>query len=123
MEGSVLQVGTGVRRALRRGRRAVATLGHELVELGLVLGLAQAVEEALEFLLLILEAAQRLLAILVEGAIAARREAATEATAEIAEGFRAFLLPAAETATRATEHPSTPYRKGQDRQTQRPPGH
>src|SRR5690625_383142 len=47
------------------------TLRHELVELGLVLGLPQALEEIEELLLLFLEPPQRLFAILIEGAVAA----------------------------------------------------
>src|SRR5581483_3635499 len=60
---------------LRRGGGA-PTLGHELVELGLVLGVAQPLEEGLKLLGLLLEPPQRLLAILVEGAIAGRLEGA-----------------------------------------------
>jgi hypothetical protein len=45
-------------RGLRLGgrRSALATVGHELVELGLVLGEAQPVEEVAELLLLLFEA-------------------------------------------------------------------
>src|SRR5690348_11072344 len=56
---------------LRRSRRALAQFGHELVELGLVLGEAQAVEEGAELLLLFLQPAQRLGAVFVERAVAA----------------------------------------------------
>src|SRR3954452_2573499 len=56
-------------------------LGHELVELFLVLGVAQAVEEILELDLLFLEAAQGFDAVFVEGAVAARGRAKAEATA------------------------------------------
>ena len=55
----------------RRRRRTIATLGHELVELGLVLGVPQAIEESLELALLFLETLQRLFAILIERAVAA----------------------------------------------------
>ncbi len=48
-------------------------IGHELVELGLVLGFAQSRQEFLEFALLVFEPAQRLGAIFVEGAVAGRR--------------------------------------------------
>ena len=51
--------------------RAVATLGHELVELGAVFGKAQALQELLELALLVLEPAQCIGAIFVKGAIAA----------------------------------------------------
>src|SRR5258708_11480550 len=47
-------------------------LRHELVELFLVLGVTQAIEEVLEFGLLLLEAAQRFHAVFVESAVAAR---------------------------------------------------
>src|SRR5260370_42387459 len=47
-------------------------LRHELVELFLVLGVTQAIEEILEFGLLLLEAPQRFHAVFVEGAVAAR---------------------------------------------------
>src|SRR5690242_14034413 len=60
---------------LRRGavfaRAAVAHLGHELVELGLVLGLAQPVEKLAELALLLFEPAQCLIAVFVKGAVAA----------------------------------------------------
>ena len=51
---------------------AIAPLGHELVELGLVLGMAQAVEKLFEFALLVLEVAEGLRAIFVKRPIAAR---------------------------------------------------
>src|SRR5262249_12718487 len=73
-----------LRRLVVRRRRPVAVLPHERVELFLVLGVAQAAEELLELLLLLLEAPQRLAAIFVEGAVSAggRSEAeAAEATA------------------------------------------
>src|SRR5215475_15355615 len=56
-------------------------LRHEGVELFLVLGVAQAAEEILELLLLLFQATQRLLTILVEGAVAAGRRAKAEAMA------------------------------------------
>ena len=58
----------GPRRLRRRRTRAV--LRHEGVELFLVLGVAQAVEEVAEFNLLFLEPAQRVGAVFVEGAVA-----------------------------------------------------
>src|SRR5262249_61343215 len=54
-------------------RRPVAALGHELVELGLVLGEAEASEELAKFALLLLEAAQSVRSIFIEGAVAAGR--------------------------------------------------
>src|SRR5882762_6119682 len=53
-------------------RRALLVLRHERVELFLVLGVAQAIEEILELDLLFLEALQGFGAVLVEGAVAAR---------------------------------------------------
>src|SRR5712671_2186596 len=61
-----------VLRRLRRRAAPVAPVRHELIELGLVLGGAQAVEEIAELLLLVLEAPQRLGPIVVEGVVAAR---------------------------------------------------
>src|ERR1700742_3127056 len=52
-------------------RRVLPALGHELVELGLVLGEAQAVEEGGEIALFLFQAAQRVLAVLVERPVAA----------------------------------------------------
>ena len=63
-------------RLRRRCFGAAAALGHELVEFGLVLGVAQAVEELLELALLLFEAAQGFGAVFVEGAVAARGLAA-----------------------------------------------
>src|SRR5258705_7741231 len=57
---------------LRRRAAPVAPVRHELVELGLVLGGAQAVEELPELLLLVFEAPQSLGPIVVEGVVAAR---------------------------------------------------
>src|SRR6202453_2624404 len=54
---------------------AIPPLGHELIEFGAVPGEAQPREEILELALLIFEALQRLLAIVVEGPVAARRGA------------------------------------------------
>src|SRR5689334_4308169 len=84
-----------LRRLMRRLRGAIAAFGHELVELGLVLGEAQPVEKLPEFLLLVLETLQGLHAVIVEGAIAAgRREApGTAAAHAIAHPFH-LVLPA-----------------------------
>src|SRR6476661_4861808 len=54
-------------------------LRHELVELFLVLGVTQTIEEILELGLLFFETTQRFHAVLVEGAIAARRRTEAEA--------------------------------------------
>ena len=50
----------------------VAVLRHELIELFLVLGVTQPIEEVAEFGLLFLKAPQRFHAVFVEGAVAAR---------------------------------------------------
>src|SRR6202795_3672037 len=65
-----------LRLIVRRGR-SLLVLRHELVELFLVLGVTQAIEEIAEFGLLFLEALQRFDAVLVEGAVAARGRAET----------------------------------------------
>src|SRR5712691_5666787 len=57
----------------------MAAFAHELVEFRLVLGVAQLVEELHEFALFFFETAQRLGAVLVKGAIAARGSIATAA--------------------------------------------
>src|ERR1700740_986499 len=61
--------------------RAGAVLSHEGVELFLVLGVAQACQEILELLLLFFKTTQRLHAVFVEGAVAARGRTETEAEA------------------------------------------
>src|SRR5260370_7873739 len=59
---------------LRRGRRGrIAPLSHELVELGLVLGHAQALQEFTEFALLLFQPLQRIGTVFIESAVAARR--------------------------------------------------
>src|ERR1043166_3444167 len=112
-------------RRLRRG--AVAPLGHELVELGLVLGEAQPVEEVAEFALLVLEPTQRLGAVLVEGMVAARRRPlprtapALHAVAHAAHLLfhpLHFALPAL---AATTTHALAPDHEGEDREAHRPP--
>jgi hypothetical protein len=49
-----------------------AALGHELVELGLVLGVTQTVEKLLELALFFFEASQSFDAVFVKGVVAAR---------------------------------------------------
>src|SRR3982074_562688 len=68
--------------AVRGRRRTLPMLGHELIELFLVLGVPQALQEFLKFGLLLLKAPQRFHAVFVEGAVAARgRAKAAEAEA------------------------------------------
>ena len=78
---------SGFRAGLRL--RALAALLHELVEFGLVTRLAQLAEEVHELLMFVLEAAQGLLAVGVERAVARTRR-----TAEAARlGFRGAVVP------------------------------
>src|SRR3954452_20913892 len=101
---------SGARR-LGRGAAAfgaAAALVEELVELGLVAGEAEPVEEVAELLLLLLEAAKRLHPVLVEGAVAgaagrlpfpgaapaAARGAAAPRLSRVAPARAALLLPA-----------------------------
>ncbi len=69
-------------------------LGHELIELGPVFGEAQPRQEVLERLLLVFEPLQRLLAIIVEGAVAARgrAEAVTAAPETLHASAKALHL-------------------------------
>ena len=64
-------------RGLRLG--PVAALGHELIELGLVLGEAQPVQELTELALLVFQPAQGLGAIFVEAGCRSRGPRATAA--------------------------------------------
>src|SRR6516164_1133525 len=73
-----LQVESLRLRLRRRGfvARAIAAIGHKLIELGAILGKAQPLQELPEFALLILEPAQGLGAVLIERAVAARGRSA-----------------------------------------------
>ena len=53
-------------------RGLVAAVGHELIELGLILGAPQTVQKAGELLLLLFEPFQRLGPVIIEGGVAAR---------------------------------------------------
>src|ERR1051325_5605880 len=68
-------------RLTRRRRRTVAPFGHELVELGFVLGHAQPGEEIAKLALLLFKPAEGVGAIFVERAIAARGRATPETAA------------------------------------------
>src|SRR5215471_6037004 len=57
-------------------RGPVTAFRHELVELDLVLGVAQAIEEIAEIALLLFEPPQRLGAVFIEGTVAAGRRGA-----------------------------------------------
>src|SRR5207248_8273966 len=69
---------SGLRLAIGWGVRAGAMLRHEEIELFLVLGMTQPIEEFAKLLLLFLEPPQRLHAVFIEGAVAARRRAERE---------------------------------------------
>src|SRR5476651_1431874 len=105
--------------------RAVAALAHELVEFRAILGRAQAIEIVVELALLLVELAQRLHAIFVEGdvaralvpaAAAAPARAALEraplvarGTAGVATFGRGPVTPRTIMATTKTEHASAPF--------------
>jgi hypothetical protein len=101
--------------ALRLGVRSAAlAIVHELVELGLVLRLAQPIEELPELALLFLEPAQRVRAIFVEGVVAGRlRPAAAPAATRGALPTAARLVHAVEIPF-PTAHASAPDEIGQD---------
>src|ERR1700759_3702460 len=77
----------------RRRCRTGAMLRHERIELFLVLGVAQAIEEILELDLLLLKPPQRIRAVFVEGAIAARGRAEAEAAAIGLPGIHVVAHP------------------------------
>src|SRR5215217_915368 len=79
-----------LRLVVRRGR-TLLVLRHELVELFLVLGVTQAIEEILELDLLFFETLQGFRAVFVEGAVAARGR--TEAEAGKAPALHAAAHP------------------------------
>src|SRR5690606_5707031 len=107
-----------LRRAFRR--RTVAPLGHEGIELGLVLGEAKPLQERLELALLFFQSPQGVVAVFIEGRVAARRgpEGRTAAETGTAAHLRAhpvhlrlqaihLVLPAIVAAITAS-HSSTP---------------
>src|SRR3954451_8056720 len=99
-----------------RRRGAPGTIGHKLVELGLVLGLAEPLEEIEEFLLLVFETAQRLGLVVVEGAVAARFEAVSGGAHPMLALLFPLLggfLPALGAAMLPATHASTPDHIGQ----------
>src|SRR5262249_29633438 len=109
--------GGGLRGCRRSGRlaRAIAPLVHELIELGAILGGAQAIEEFLELALLLVELAQRLLAIFIEGDVAAAAAPAMAALplapflARLATGVATIGSIPAAVATMRAKHASTPF--------------
>src|SRR5271166_587109 len=108
------------RSASKLGGRLSPALGHELVELLLVPGFAQANEELLEFALLLLQALERLGAVIVEGLVAAPR------TRRLPPGSATVsclhpTIPVAHVAVLPAAHASAPDDEGQGGQTDRPP--
>src|SRR5579871_5209482 len=119
---------------LRRHRAfgATATLVHELVEFGFVLGMPQPVEKGHEFALFLFEPTQGFGAILVESAIAGRCLPARPTPAPPALGYLLHPLHApllalhAPLPTRSRTvspacHPPTPYQIAEHHQSERPP--
>src|SRR5664279_3507592 len=115
----------------RRGLGPVAAFGHERIELGLVLGEAQAIEKFAELALLFLETLERVAAVFVEGVITAggrgtpRRAAAHLRAHPVHLALHALhlVLPAVMTAVISASHSSAPYGEGEDDEAERPPGH
>src|SRR5438132_3281320 len=114
-----------------RGRpfRPPAAVVHELIEFGLVLGVAQPVQELEEIALLVFEPPQCLGAIFVEGAVAARRPLTRRPLVRTTPpaGAAAHLLhallhalhaspPAAVPAMCPASHATTPYQISENHQ-------
>src|SRR5215212_10134185 len=96
----------------------VLALGHELVELGLVASLAQALEEFGEFLLLFLQPAQRVGPIFIKGVIAGRRR---HAERPLPSAGMAFCLSCEILAgVSPKSHSSAPYQIDQNSEAERP---
>jgi len=103
-------------------------LRHERVELFLVLGVAQAIEEIAEFDLFFLKAPQRLHAVVVEGAVAARGRAETKSTALHAAAHPLHLVLHAlhfilETIVAPATHFPAPDCVEENGESDRPPEH
>src|ERR1700730_12499704 len=113
------------------GLRPVAAFSHELVELGLVLGMPQAIEELAELALLLFESPQRLGAVLIEGMIATgARSTPPLATARAHSSAHTIHLllhtlhlavPTVHTMVIPAAHSSAPNDEGQRRKAQGPP--
>src|SRR5205085_239660 len=129
--------GSGLR-LWRRRVVAAAAVGHELVELRLVLGLTQAVQKFEEIALLVFEATQGLAAVFVKSGVTARALAAwaaparsprrspgTPAARRLLHPLHSFLhppLPAIMPAVCPASHDATaPYQKSQGDEADRPP--
>src|SRR4051812_46216288 len=108
-------------------------LRHELVELFLVLGVTQTIQEALELVLFFLETPQRLDAVLVESTVAGGRRAEAEAAAEAAAlhavahplhlVLHALHLVFEAAVTIKTTHFPAPEREEEKCEAHRPPEH
>src|SRR5215469_8900279 len=100
---------------------AAGTVGHELVELSLVLCLAQPVEKRLELALLFFQAAQGLGAVFVKCSIAARRPIAASAPT-LANRLHPLEppLPTIRTGMCPARHSSTPYQESKKQKAERP---
>src|SRR6516225_5682287 len=105
---------------LRSVTGTIAPLGHELVELGPVLRKAQALQKLLKLALFFLKSAQRVGAIFVESAIAARGRMRPPPVDPTAHAVHLVLPPAHAVMVPAT-HSSSPYHESQDGEAQRPP--
>src|ERR1700676_3503509 len=121
------ELSDGLSPAVDRRRRTLPVLRHELVELFLVLGVTQAIEEIPEFGLLFLKAPQGLHAVLVEGAVAARGRTEWKAAAlhVVAHPFHLVLHPLhfvrPTIAVTPASHFSAPEREKEKGQANRPP--
>src|SRR5205807_8957147 len=117
---------------------AAAAVGHELVELRLVLGLTQAVQKFEEIALLVFEATQGLAAVFVKGGVTARglaawaaparssrRSPGTPAARRLLHPLHSFLhppLPAIMPAVcPAPQDATLPYQKSQGTEPDGPP--
>src|SRR4051794_15823880 len=105
---------------LEIGGGSAATFGHELIELGLVLGHAKTCQEVLKLPLLFLEPVQGLGAIVVERLVAARacRVPPGPPTSHLVHA----CLPAAKSVVE-DRHASTPDHERQGRKPNGPPHH
>src|SRR5262245_26505782 len=110
--------------AVRGGRRrrcSRTALGHERVELSLVLGNAEPFEEFAKLALLLFEPPQRLGPVFIERPIAARWRLPPPVRGLAPVIVHHALAASPGLASSPTAHASTPYEIGQGRETQWPP--
>src|SRR4051794_28719791 len=111
------------------GPWTVPALGHELLELGAVLRLPQAIEVFAEFALLLFQPPQGFRAVIVEGAVAAGARAPRIAAHPAPHPVHLFLqalhfvLPTVARAVMSASHASAPNDEGQQCQAEGPPDH